>query len=207
MKHEWRKDEKSLYLPKDSPQPVTVPMYPYIAIHGEGDPNQADFQRRVELLFSVAYGVKMAPRKGIQIDGYFEYTVYPLEGIWDYSDHAKKKGLVGKEHLVYTLMIRQPAFVTQKLFERVVTLKKYDDTDPLWNQLEFITHEDGECVQVLHVGPFDDEPESFAKIETYLQEHGLQRTDRRHREIYLSDFRNVAPEQLQTVLRVFVKKP
>ena len=206
MKHEWRKAEKEHYLPKNQPEIVNIPAYKYIALHGAGDPNQADFQHRVEVLFSLAYGIKMAPRKGIHIDGYFEYTVYPLEGVWDYSTHAKENGLTGKEHLVYTIMIRQPSFVSEKLFDRVVTLKKFDDTDQLLDKVDFIEHADGLCVQMLHVGSFDDEPKSFEMIEDFITQHGLVREDKRHREIYLSDFRTTPYDKLQTILRVFVKQ-
>lgn len=206
MKHEWRKTEKSEYLPSDKPEIITIPTYRYIALSGVGDPNQAAFQRRVEILFSVAYGIKMAPRKGILIDGYYDYTVYPLEGIWDYSEQAKKNGWTGKEHLVYTIMIRQPSFVSEKLLSHVITLKKFDDPDALYDQVQLIDHTDGLCVQMMHVGSFDSEPASFVKIKNYIEEKGLVREDLRHREIYLSDFRNTEADQLRTVLRVFVKK-
>jgi hypothetical protein len=206
MKHEWRKAEKEVYLPQVHPMIVSIPRYSYLCIHGAGDPNQADFQHRVEILFSMAYGIKMAPRKGIAIDGYFDYTVYPLEGVWDYSQHAKDNGLSGKEYLVYTLMIRQPSFVSEKLVNQVKTLKKFDDADKLYAEVDFIQHEDGLCVQMLHVGSFDAEPASFETMEAYIQAHGLLRTDRRHREIYLSDFRSTEAAKLQTVLRVFVNR-
>lgn len=205
MKHEWRKAEKNIYLPKDHPETVMIPAYKYIALKGKGDPNQAEFGRRVEVLFSIAYGIKMAPRKGILIDGYFDYTVYPLEGIWDYSELAKKNGSFVKEQLVYTIMIRQASFVNGKLFNQVVTLKKFDDPDPLFDQVELIDHMDGLCVQMMHVGSFDSEPESFTKMKDYIDEQRLVREDLRHREIYLSDFRNTEKDKQQTVLRVFVK--
>jgi len=205
MKHEWRKTEKPDYLPKDQPDIITIPTYRYIALNGEGDPNQAAFQRRVEILYSVAYGIKMAPRKGILVDGYYDYTVYPLEGIWDYSEQAKKNGWVGKEHLVYTIMIRQPSFVSEKLLSQVVTLKKFDDPDPLFDHVRLLEHTDGLCVQMMHVGSFDSEPASFAKMKAFIDEKGLIREDMRHREIYLSDFRNTEADKLRTVLRVFVK--
>jgi hypothetical protein len=205
MKHEWRKTEKAIYLPPDQPTVITLPTYRYIAVKGQGDPNQAAFQHRVEILFSIAYGIKMAPRKGIAIDGYYEYTVYPLEGIWDYSEQAKKNGWTGKEHLVYTIMIRQPSFVNEKLFNRVVTLKKFDDPDNLFDQVELIDHTDGLCVQMMHVGSFDAEPVSFAKMTSFIAEKGLIREDMRHREIYLSDFRSTEQDKLRTVLRVFVQ--
>ncbi|TFG83695.1 MAG: hypothetical protein E4G74_00815 [Erysipelotrichales bacterium] len=205
MKHEWRKAEKAVYLPQGHPEMISIPTYNYISIHGKGNPNSADFQHRVETLFGLAYGIKMAPRKGIVINNYVDYTVYPLEGIWDYSPEAIEHGLRDKEHLVYTLMIRQPSFINEKLFNQVVTLKKFSDPDDFLDLVEFIEHTDGLCVQMMHVGSFDNEPASFAKIEEFIEQHHLTREDKRHREIYLSDFRTTAVAKLQTVLRVFVK--
>ena len=205
MKHAWRKAEKSIYLPQEFPEIVHIPTYPYLSIKGVGDPNQTDFQHRVEVLFSIAYGIKMAPRKGIVIDGYFEYTVYPLEGVWDYSDYAKQNNVWGKEHLTYTLMIRQPAFVSDKLINQVITLKQFDDADPRYNEVELIQQEDGYCVQMMHAGSFDNELKSFAMMQTFIDRHQLIRHDKRHREIYLSDFRTTRAEQLKTVLRVSVE--
>ncbi len=205
MKHEWRKAEKTIYLPKESPTTVSIPNYKYLVIKGVGDPNQADFQHRVEILFSLSYGIKMAPRKGIAIEGYFDYTVYPLEGIWDYSAQAKQSGVFTKDQLIYTLMIRQPAFVTQKLIDTVITLKKFADYDSLYDQVEMIEQADGNCVQMMHIGSFDDEPASFEKMQTYVTQHGLLREDLRHREIYLSDFRTTEAVKLQTVLRIFLQ--
>jgi hypothetical protein len=206
MKHEWRKAEKTIYLPKEHPELIRIPSYPFLCIKGVGNPNQADFQHRVEILFSLAYGIKMAPRKGILIDGYFEYTVYPLEGIWDYSDYAKQNEVWDKEHLVYTLMIRQPSFVSDKLLNQVITLKGFDDPDTLYNEVQLVQLEDGLCVQMMHTGSFDNEPKSFTKMQEYIDQQGLIRTDLRHREIYLSDFRTTEADKLKTVLRVWVKK-
>lgn len=205
MKHEWRKTEKTLYLPPRQPVLVNVEEHPYITIHGEGSPDDPAFARNIEALYSIAYGIKMSDRKGIVTEGFHDYAVYPLEGIWDINEAARKKGTFTREQLVYTLMIRQPDFVTQKLFDQVVTLKQYGDNDPLLRNVSFLRQGDGKCVQMLHVGPFATEKESFDRIEAYLIANGLKRRDLTHREIYLSDFRKTDPNELKTVLRVFVE--
>lgn len=205
MKHEWRKTEKNLYLPPREPVLITVEEHPFIMIRGEGSPDDPLFARNIEALFSIAYGIKMSDRKGIVTEGFHDYTVYPLEGIWDVNDAARLKGSFTRDQLVYTLMIRQPDFVTQKLFDHVVTLKQYGDNDPLLRNVFFLRQGDGKSVQMMHVGPFSTEQESFDRIEKYLREHELRRRDLTHREIYLSDFRKTEQNELKTVLRVFVE--
>jgi hypothetical protein len=206
MKHEWRKAEKEVYLPSAQPRTITILPYRFITISGTGDPNEEDFSRRVEILFSMAYGIKMAPRKGIVIDGYFDYTVYPLEGLWDYTQEAKDKGWTGKQHFSYTLMIRQPSFVTETLFQDIKKTKMDATKDFLFEEVRFIEMRDGTCVQMLHIGSYDEEPKSFNRMEDFISEKGLVREDKRHREIYLSDFRKTEKDRLQTVLRIFVKE-
>jgi hypothetical protein len=206
MKHEWRKVEKEVYLPSVLPQTISIPNYNFLTISGTGDPNAEDFQHRVEILFAMAYGIKMAPRKGILIDGYFDYTVYPLEGLWDYTQEAKDKGWMGKRHFSYTLMIRQPSFVTETLVQEIKKTKMDATKDLLFEDVRFSEIRDGTCVQLLHIGSYDEEPQSFKKMEDFINEKGLVREDKRHREIYLSDFRKTEKDKLQTVLRIFVKE-
>lgn len=124
MKHEWRKHEKELYIPKEKPELVDVPPMNFITISGKGDPNQQDFADRIGALYPIAYAIRMMPRNGFTPEGYFEYTVYPLEGVWDLTEEGRKKETLVKDDLVYTIMIRQPDFVTREVFERAVEIAK-----------------------------------------------------------------------------------
>lgn len=123
MKYEWRKIEKNLYLPKQKPELLTVPTQKFFMIKGQGNPNSDEFSEKIGVLYSLAYAVRMMPKQGYTPEGYFEYTVYPLEGIWDLSEEGRKLETLNKDELLYTIMIRQPDFVTeevvQKAFERV----------------------------------------------------------------------------------------
>jgi hypothetical protein len=204
MKHDWKKEEKLTYIPKSIPTLITIPAYPYLTIKGSGAPSSEGFQKAVESLFSISYGLKFAPRKGLIIEDYEEYSVYPLEGFWDISEEAKQKGSWDKNDFIYTLMIRQPSFINlSHLRELRAKIKK---EELLWDQVMFEKKEDGLCLQMLHTGPFDDEPESFAKMDAYLSEHGYERRFKAHKEIYLSDFTKTKPEALKTTLRLFIKK-
>lgn len=178
-----------------------IPPYRAICIRGEGDPNGLDFQKRVSALFSVAYMLKMAPRKGIIIQGYEEYKVYPLEGIWDISDGSKSKGVFQKSDLVYTLIIKQPDFMTTEVFEKVVAFH-YKKLDEFQKMVSMETFHEGKVAQILHIGSYDEEVKSFQAIEQNLNKYCFKRKSLSHREIYLSDARKVLPDKLKTILRV-----
>lgn len=209
MKIEWKKTEKEIYLPGKDPVAVRVPMMKYFTITGTGDPNHAGFQEKITALYGLAYAVRMMPKSGFTPPGYEEYTVYPLEGIWDLTERGRQSKVRGdgleKDQLVYKIMIRQPDFVTEEVFQ--TALQKAGKKSParLLEQVVFEVMEDGPCVQMMHVGPFDTEPESFARMDEFLADHGLVRRSGVHKEIYLSDFRKVKPEDMKTVLRYFVK--
>lgn len=207
MKHEWRKHEKSIYLPKVKPELLQIPEYKYFTIKGKGNPNDESFAECIGVLYSLSYSVKMSYKKGIAPSDYFDYTVYPLEGIWDISEEAKKNydGNLDKNKLVYTLMIRQPEFVTNEFACEIIEITKKKKPHKLLEKVEFSTLEDGRCVQMLHVGSYDDEPISFKQMEEFCEENDLERVSKVHKEIYLSDARKVAKEKLKTVLRVNVK--
>jgi len=203
-KHEWRKKEKALYLPKNMPEVIDVPEFKFITLCGEGAPEEKQFSDIVAALYSVAYGVKMLPKRmEVKPEGYFDYTVYPLEGVWDINDAAKKvfDGTVRKEDFVYELMLRQPDFVDEQFYSEILTTVQNKKPNPLLGDIEFKAVAEGKCIQMLHLGKFEDEPESFDKMEAYAEKQGLSRLSKLHREIYLSDFRRVAPEKLKTVLR------
>ncbi|AFA47228.1 GyrI-like domain-containing protein [Acetobacterium woodii] len=205
MKHEWRKHEKARYLPKTKPELITVPSFNFFVLDGTGNPNDENFAEAIGVLYSLAYGVKMLPKKGVSPDGYFDYSVYPLEGIWDLSEAAKKAKRFNKNDLVYQIMIRQPDFVTPKLAAEVLAIVKNKKPHPLLNDVHFKAIEDGRSVQVMHWGRYDDEPESFNKMAEFCKENDLVRAQLTHREIYLNDARKTAPDQLKTVLRYAVK--
>jgi len=207
MKHEYRKSEKEFYLPPSRPTFVTIPSFNFLSIKGEGNPNNKDFSRRVETLYALSYAIRMAPKGGITIPGYSEYTVYPLEGVWDINDNAKKSGTsFSKEDLVYTIMIRQPSFVTSSTIEMAKKLKEKTHPSLLFNEVSFQTYEEGEVVQMMHVGSFDTEQDSFDQMQQFVHDNGYMRSSMLHREIYLSNIKRTVPDKLKTVLRFSVEK-
>lgn len=205
MKHEWKKNEKDLYLPKEKPALIRVPKQKFFAIDGKGNPNDDEFSEKVEVLYSLAYAVRMMPKKGFTPDGYFEYTVYPLEGIWDLTEEGKKSDTLNKDELLYTIMIRQPYFVTEEVAEKAFGNVRKKKDHKFIDSVKFIEMEDGLSVQILHVGPYDNEPESFEKMKEFMIKNDLVRTSMRHREIYLSDARKTEHSKLKTVLRYRVR--
>ncbi|AMC94460.1 hypothetical protein AOC36_10890 [Erysipelothrix larvae] len=206
MKHEWRKEEKSIYLPKQKPELIEVPKMKYLTISGQGNPNDPGFQKHIEALYPIAYAIRMMPKSGVTPEGYFEYTVYPLEGVWSLTEKGIEMDHLDKNELMYTIMIRQPDFVTHEVFQSALLKAKSKNDNPLFDDVKFEEIEDGLCVQMMHLGSYDDEPQSFEIMAQYMAENGLERTTKMHKEIYISDFRKVAPEKLKTVLRCFVRK-
>jgi hypothetical protein len=206
MKREWRKQEKKLYVPKPSPELITVPEQKFIMISGKGNPNSEDFIKRIEVLYSLAYSIKMMPKQGYTPEGYFEYTVYPLEGLWDLTEEGRKLDILDKDELLYTIMIRQPDFVTKGIVDRAFEIVRKKKPHPLIDEVLFDTIEDGLSVQMLHIGPYDDEPQTFKKMKEFIEENHLEIKTLKHREIYLSDSRKVEPAKRKTVLRYKVKK-
>ncbi|MGG7078540.1 GyrI-like domain-containing protein [Clostridium sardiniense] len=201
MKHEWRKKEKQYYIPKTKPEIVDIEEFKFIQIKGEGNPNSEGFSKAVEVLYSLSYTIKMMPRNGINPEGYFDYVVYPLEGIWDLKEEARGKEVLDKDKLVYTIMIRQPEFVTEELFKEAINIVKKKKPNMLLDEVEFVSIEEGKCVQMMHIGSFDDEAKSFEIMEEYCKDNNLEIKSKAHREIYISDFRKTAPDKLKTVLR------
>lgn len=204
MPYDFKKEQKELYQPKTAPALVHVPKMNYLAVRGKGDPNDPDgeYARSIPLLYGVAYTLKMSPRAGHVIDGFFDYTVPPLEGFWWQPglagvDYANKAGF----H--FLSLLRLPDFVTRADFDWAVesaTAKKKMDLSPV----EFFPYDEGLCVQCLHLGPYDAEPQTAAKMHDFMRRQGyaLDITDTRyHHEIYLSDPRKCDPARLKTVLR------
>lgn len=204
MKFEWKKQEKNLYLPKVKPDLITVPQQKFFMISGKGNPNDEEFSEKIGVLYSLAYAVRMMPKQGYTPEGYFEYTVYPLEGIWDLTEEGKQSNILNKDQLLYTIMIRQPDFVTQEVVNKAFENVRKKKPHPLLNDVTFETMEDGLSVQMMHVGSYDDEPQSFEQMKNFIKENNLEITTLKHREIYLSDARKIEKSKLKTVLRYMV---
>lgn len=201
MKHEYKKHEKELYCPKTKAELVNVPKQKFFCIKGKGNPNAKDFAERISAIYSLAYAVRMMPRNGYTPEGYYEYTVYPLEGLWDLSIEGRKSEVLNKDELVYTIMIRQPEFVTDIVVDKAFEITKKKKPHPLIDEVYFDEIEDGLSVQIMHIGPYDSEPESFQKMKEYINENGLSIKTLVHREIYISDTRKVDKDKLKTILR------
>lgn len=206
MKHEWKKEEKQFYLPKEKPELVSIPLFKFLTISGKGNPNNDDFAKRVEVLYQLSYAIKMMPRKGYTPDGYFDYQVYPLEGLWDLTEEGRKSDKLDKNELVYTIMIRQPEFVTTDVFDTAIALVRKKNNNPLLNEVKLESIEDGLAVQMLHVGSYDNEPKTFEQMKEFIKDNNLEIKTLRHREIYLSDARKTDASKLKTVLRYVVRK-
>jgi len=209
MLHEWKKAEKKFYLPGTKPELIKIPAFSFFSVDGTGDPNDKSFAEYIGVLYSLSYAIKMSPKKGLVPDGYFEYSVYPLEGVWDISVEAKKNPSqkLDKSTLIFRLMIRQPDFVNHDFAAEIIELTKKKKPHPLLENVIFNSIEDGNCVQMMHLGSYDDEPVSFRKMEDFCNEKNLTRESKIHREIYLSDARRVSKEKLKTVLRFKIILP
>ena len=203
MKYEWKKQEKTLYGAKKTPTLITVPKQSYIMISGSGNPNDPAFSSRVTALYSLAYAIKMDYKAAAVISGceVHDFSVYPLEGVWN----LKHGGKLIKEDLEYTIMIRQPDFVTEKMAAAALERVKRGKPNPLYAEIRFDTMEDGKCIEILHIGPYDDEPASFEKMAQFAKNNGLERRESRHREIYLNNAGRVEKSKLKTILRYSVR--
>ena len=208
MAFDFKKEFKEYYMPKNKPQIVTVPKMNYIAVRGMGDPNEEGgaYQVAIGVLYSVAYTLKMSYKTDYQIKGFFEYVVPPLEGFW-WQDDVKGVDYSDKSTFRWISMIRLPDFVTEEDFAWAVkTAEKKKKMD--CSSAEFLTVEEGICVQIMHQGAFDDEPATVALMDQYLEEQGYEKdiTDTRmHHEIYLSDARKTEPAKMKTVIRHPIK--
>ena len=209
MAFDYKKEYKEFYMPKAKPEIVTVPKMNYLAVRGSGDPNVegGEYKESIGLLYGVAFTIKMSKKGSHQIEGYFDYVVPPLEGFW-WQEDTEGIDYSRKEDFCWISVIRLPDFVTEKDFEWAVaeaSQKKKQD----FSKVEFLSLEEGLCVQCMHIGAYDDEPETVAEMNKYLQANGYENdftTDRLHHEIYLSDARRVPPEKRKTVIRHPIRK-
>ena len=209
MAFDFKKEYKEFYLPKGEPGIVTVPKMNYVAVRGKGDPNAPDgtYQRALQVLYSVAYTLKMSYKTDYKMEGFFEYVVPPLEGFW-WQDGVQGFDARNKASFNWISVIRLPDFITEKDFAwavRTAAEKKKLDC----SCAEFLTVDEGLCVQMMHLGSYDDEPASIERMDAFARENGYEIDlggDRLHHEIYLSDPRRVAPEKLKTVIRHPIRK-
>jgi hypothetical protein len=204
MAFDFKKEYKELYNPKSKPVVINVPKINYISVRGEGNPNEVGgaYQQAIGVLYAIAYTLKMSYKTDYKIEGFFEYVVPPLEGFW-WQNNVEGVDYADKSSFNWISVIRLPDFVSKTDFEWAVetaTKKKKIDC----SSAEYLTIDEGLCVQIMHLGPFDDEPKSVALMDAYIDENGYKNdiSDiRLHHEIYLSDARKVAPEKWKTVIR------
>ena len=209
MPFDFKKEYKEFYMPKGKPEIVTVPKINYIAVRGKGNPNEeeGEYKKSIELLYGIAYTIKMSKKGDHKIEGYFDYVVPPLEGFW-WQENVDGIDYSHKENFQWISVIRLPDFVTKADFEwatEEATRKKKMD----FSKVEFLTLEEGLCVQCMHSGSYDDEPATVAAMDKFIADNGYENDisdTRRHHEIYLSDARKVAPEKLKTVIHHPIKK-
>ena len=209
MAFDFKKEYKEFYMPKDKPSIVEIPKMNYIAVRGQGNPNdeEGEYKNTIGLLYGIAYTIKMSYKGTHKIDGFFEYVVPPLEGFW-WQENIKGMDYDRKDDMKFISLIRLPDFVTKEDFLWAVeeaTQKKKED----FSKVEFFTYDEGLCVQCLHIGSYDDEPATVELMHEYALKNGyvLDITDvRYHHEIYLSDPRKCATSRLKTVIRHPIKK-
>lgn len=209
MAFDYKKEYKEFYMPKNKPSIVEVPAMNYIAVRGKGNPNEegSEYKQSIGLLYGIAFTIKMSKMGSHQIDGYFDYVVPPLEGFW-WQENTKEIDYSKKEDFHFISVIRLPDFVTKKDFDwakEEASKKKKED----FSKVEFLTVDEGLCVQCMHIGSYDDEPDTIEIMHEFMTAEGyeLDITDTRlHHEIYLSDARRVAPEKLKTVIRHPIKR-
>ena len=209
MAFDYKKEYREYYLPPKKPGIVEIPAMNFAAVRGAGDPNEEDgaYKRAIGLLYGVAFTLKMSEKAGHKIEGYFSYVVPPLEGLW-WQEGVCGVDYTRKEKFQWISMIRLPDFVDKKAFEWAVekaSRKKQED----FSSVEFFTWQEGLCVQCMHIGPYDMEPETVEKMERFIAEQGYLpdfSDNRYNHEIYLGDPRRAAPGKLKTVLRHPIRK-
>ena len=209
MAFDYKKEYKEFYLPPQKPGIVTVPAMHFLAVRGQGDPNEEGgaYKQALELLYAVAFTIKMSKLGKHKLEGYFDYVVPPLEGLW-WQEGIHGVDYSRKADFQWISLIRLPEFVTEAVFHWAIqeaTEKKQRD----FSKVEFFPWEEGLCIQCMHLGPYDDEPATVAAMEEYAEEQGYAldfSQGRLHHEIYLSDVRRCKPEKLKTVIRQPIKQ-
>lgn len=209
MAFDFKKEYKEFYMAKNKPQIVDVPRANYIAVRGKGNPNEenGEYQKAISVLYAVAYTLKMSYKTDYRIEGFFEYVVPPLEGFW-WQDNIDGVNYSDKSSFNWISVIRLPDFVTEKDFKWAIeTAEKKKKLD--CSSAKFLTVDEGLCVQIMHIGAFDDEPKTVAVMDKFLEDNGYENdmNDKRlHHEIYMSDARKVSPEKWKTIIRHPIRK-
>lgn len=209
MAFDYKKAYKEFYLPPRTPGIVTVPAMNFLAVRGQGDPNEQDgaYKQALGMLYTVAFTIKMSKLDRHKLKSYFDYVMPPLEGLW-WQEGVQGVNYACKKDFQWISLIRLPEFVTKEVLDwaiREATEKKRQDFSPV----EFFPWEEGLCVQCMHIGPYDEEPATVAAMEEYAKAQGYEENfgeGRFHHEIYLSDVWRCKPERLKTVIRQPVKK-
>lgn len=209
MTFDYKKVYKEFYLPKNKPEIIEIPAMNFLAVRGRGNPNDAngEYRQAIELLYTLAFTIKMSPKMDYKIAGYFAYVVPPLEGFW-WQEGEEGIDILHKDLFCWISVIRLPDFVKKTDFEWAVqeaTRKKKKD----FSKVEFLTYHEGLCVQCMHIGPFDNEWRTIQLMNQYIEEKGYVHditNTRYHHEIYLSDARRCAPDKLRTVIRHPIRK-
>lgn len=210
-KLDYKKEDKDLYLPKSIPMLIDVPNMKFIMVQGKGNPNQenGEYQNALQLLYGLSFTIKMSKMGKNKINGYFEYVVPPLEGFW-WNEEKKNIDYKHKEKFEWISVIRQPEFVTEDVFQWACNEVK-DKKGMDISKAEFKEFKEGLCVQIMHIGSYDDEPRTIEQLDKYITTHNLKNDignslengwKRRHHEIYLSDPRRTATANLKTVIRI-----
>lgn len=210
MAFDYKKEYKEFYMPKNKPSIVEIPKMNYLAVRGKGNPNdeESEYKESIGLLYTIAFKIKMSYKGTYKIDGYFEYVVPPLEGFWWQEGNYQEIDYTSKDKFNFISLIRLPDFVTKKDFDWAIaeaTKKKKQD----FSKVEFLTYDEGLCVQSMHIGAYDDEPKTIELMHNYIKEAGYEFdiTDNRfHHEIYLSDPRRCDASRLKTVIRHPIRK-
>ena len=209
MAFDYKKEYREFYMPARRPEIIDVPEMNFIAVRGKGDPNEeeGEYKEAMNLLYGIAYTIKMSKKGDRRIEGYFDYVVPPLEGFW-WQEGISGVDYAHKEEFNWISVIRLPDFVKKEDFDwavREAAVKKKTD----FSKVEFLTIKEGLCVQCMHVGPYDDEPETVRMMDEFIEQQGYVNDlndTRRHHEIYLSDARKTDPAKLKTVIRHPIKK-
>ena len=209
MAFDFKKEYKEFYMPKNTPSIVNVPKMNFIAVRGNGDPNKEDgeYKKAIGLLYGVAYTIKMSKKSDHRIDGYFDFVVPPLEGFW-WQDGVTGVDYGNKDSFEWISVIRLPDFVTKQDLDwaiREAAAKKKQD----FSKVEFFTYDEGLCVQCMHIGSYDDEPDTVQRMHEFMKQEGYEldiSDERMHHEIYLNDARKTEADKLKTIIRHPIKK-
>ena len=207
-KVDYKKRDKALYQPKTEPMIIQVPSMQFIMIDGRGNPNTSKaYQEACEILYGLSYAIKMSPKNDIHFEGYFDYVVPPLEGLWWLEEEVEEVDYSQtqiKDQFCWTSMIRQPEFVTEEVFKKAKEILHKKKPELNLSLARLVKWEEGLCAQIMHIGPYNDEPKTIAKLQEFIKQEGYVEDfsmTRKHHEIYLGDPRKTAPEKLKSVLR------